>query len=189
MKIENAVPAESRQIARLIMEAMNYECCLNLMGKGHTLGEFEDVMTRLVAQPDSQYSYRNTLVARSEGGALAGICVSYNGADLHRLRHAFEQAAMQHFKQDYRHMDDEAQPDELYIDSLAVNAGYRHQGIATALLNATADKARALGIARVGLLVDKGNPEAERLYRHAGFQYANDTAWGGHAMRHLVKMV
>ncbi len=37
-----------------------------------------------------------------------------------------------------------------------------------------------------GLLIDKGNPNAERLYLHVGFEYANDSSWGGHPMRHLV---
>ena len=31
---------------------------------------------------------------------------------------------------------------------------------------------------RVGLLVDKGNPKAERLYTSLGFIYRNDTTWG-----------
>ena len=35
------------------------------------------------------------------------------------------------------------------------------------------------------LLVDKGNPNAERLYRSVGFEYCNDAMWGGHEMRHL----
>ena len=38
----------------------------------------------------------------------------------------------------------------------------------------------------MGLLVDQGNPAAEQLYRSVGFGYANDAAWGGHPMRHLV---
>ena len=42
-----------------------------------------------------------------------------------------------------------------------------------------------LGLPAVGLLCDKGNPKAERLYTKVGFQYVNDTTWGGHAMKHL----
>ena len=37
------------------------------------------------------------------------------------------------------------------------------------------------------LLVDKGNPKAERLYRSIGFEYVEDAMWGGHEMRRLRK--
>ena len=37
-----------------------------------------------------------------------------------------------------------------------------------------------------GLLVDKGNPKAEKLYIRVGFEYSNDATWGGHPMKHLV---
>ena len=35
------------------------------------------------------------------------------------------------------------------------------------------------------LLVDKGNPTAERLYTSLGFEYCDDAMWGGHEMKHL----
>ena len=57
--------------------------------------------------------------------------------------------------------------------------------IAKQLLAAAIEKARELGIPKVGLLVDKGNPRAEKLYTKVGFEYVNDTVWGGHGMRHL----
>ena len=82
-------------------------------------------------------------------------------------------------------MDDETQTGELYIDSLAVADTYRRQGVAEALLRATVSRAEMLCLPAVGLLVDKGNPNAERLYRRIGFCYVNDAMWGGHAMRHL----
>ena len=86
-------------------------------------------------------------------------------------------------------MDDETQEGELYLDSLAVDSNHRRKGIATMLLNAATERARRLGIPAVGLLVDKGNPNAERLYTAIGFRYVNDTEWGGHPMRHLQKSI
>lgn len=83
-------------------------------------------------------------------------------------------------------MDDETQAGEVYLDSLAVMPDHRGKGIATSLLRAMIEKAAKEGHPAVGLLVDKGNPNAERLYLHVGFEYANDSSWGGHPMRHLV---
>ena len=85
------------------------------------------------------------------------------------------------------HIDDETEAGELYLDSLAVRPDYQGQGIATRLLQAAADKAAAMGIGAVGLLVDDNNPKAEKLYHRCGFVTVGDNRWGGHAMRHLQK--
>ena len=170
----NIIPASAEQaesIASLIMMAMNHECCQNFAGPHHTLADFHRMMTTLVRRENSQYSYRNAWVALDDKTTdgkpvVAGVIVGYDGADLHRLREAFE-----------------TQAGEYYIDSLAVDTRYRHQGLATLLLRKLIDqKGRKQP---VGLLVDKGNPSAERLYRSLGFEYVNDTTWGGHEMRHL----
>jgi DNA-3-methyladenine glycosylase I len=187
----NIIPASAEQaesIASLIMMAMNHECCQNFAGPHHTLEDFHRMMTALVRRDDSQYSYRNAMVALDDTTSdnkpvVAGVIVGYDGADLHRLREAFLQAAKEFLDQDFRGMDDETQAGEYYIDSLAVDTRYRHQGLATLLLRKLIDqKGRKQP---VGLLVDKGNPGAERLYRRLGFGYVNDTTWGGHEMRHL----
>ena len=93
------------------------------------------------------------------------------------------------FDKDFSQIDDETAAGELYLDSLAVNPDYRRSGIASRLLLASAEKARRLGIPRVGLLVDQSNPSAEHLYRSVGFHYVEDAVWGGHKMRHLQKEV
>ena len=188
MKIVPASIEQAESIASLIMMAMNHECCQNFAGPHHTLEDFHRMMTALVRRDDSQYSYRNAMVALDDTTSdnkpvVAGVIVGYDGADLHRLREAFLQAAKEFLDQDFRGMDDETQAGEYYIDSLAVDTRYRHQGLATLLLRKLIDqKGRKQP---VGLLVDKGNPSAERLYRRLGFGYVNDTTWGGHEMRHL----
>jgi len=186
MEIRAAVPEQARTIARLIMEAMNYECCQYFAGPRHTLQDFEDAMTRLVERTDSQYSYCNTLVAMAPGGEVAGALVCYDGARLYELREAFLQEARESFQNTDFVLDDETQAGELYLDSLCVAAPFRHQGIATQLLRAGMARAAELGIPQVGLLVDAGNPSAERLYTSLGFRFANKAMWGSHAMKHLT---
>lgn len=188
MKIVPASIEQADSIASLIMMAMNHECCQNFAGPHHTLEDFHRMMTALVRREDSQYSYRNAMVALDDTTAdrkpvVAGVIVGYDGADLHRLRKAFLQAANEFLEQDFRGMDDETKAGEYYIDSLAVDQRYRHQGLAKSLLSIVIElKGHEQP---VGLLVDKGNPGAERLYRSLGFEFVNDTTWGGHEMRHL----
>lgn len=185
IKIETATPDMASHIASLIMEAMNPECCQNFAGPGHTLVDFHRMMTHLVEMEDSQYSYRNTLVALTSSGILAGVCVAYDGGELRQLRRRFIEAAQEAFGLDYSGMADETEEGEFYVDSLAVSSNYRGKGIATELLRATIEKGIQKGIPTIGLLVDKGNPRAEELYSRVGFQYVNDSVWGGHPMKHL----
>ena len=185
IEIREATKSQSAEIARLIMAAMTDDCCLYFCGEGYGLDAFLKMMTMLVEREDSQYSYRNTLVAM-DGHMVVGIAVSYDGGRLHELRQAFIEAAKEHLGKDHSGMDDETQAGELYLDSLAVLPDYRRQGIARKLLLATKERANGLGLPCVGLLVDKDNPVGEALYSSVGFQYVNDSQWGGHPMKHLV---
>ena len=177
MKIIQASKHQAREIAKYIMLAMNYECCQNLAGPHHTLIDFEDLLTELVALEKSQYSYTNTLVALNDEDEVIGVCVSYDGSQLHDLRQPFIDAALKKFDIDYQKQIDEADNDELYIDSLAVNPDYRRQGIAKRLILESITKAQSMGIHKIGLLVDKDNPLAEKLYVAQGFRYVGDTTW------------
>ena len=183
IEIKFAQKEQSAEIARLIMMAMTDDCCLHFCGVGHGLNDFRRMM--LVEREDSQYSYRNTLVALDDD-KVVGIAVSYDGGRLHELRQAFIQAAKEQIGKDHSGMDDETQAGELYLDSLAVLPEYRRQGIAQRLLRATKGRADQMGLPCVGLLVDKGNPAGEALYTSVGFRYVNDSQWGGHPMKHLV---
>ena len=185
IEIQEATKSQAADIARLIMIAMTDDCCLYFCGNGYGLDDFRKMMTMLVEREDSQYSYRNTLVAM-DGNKVVGISVSYDGGRLHELRRAFIKAAMEYIGKDHSGMDDETQAGELYLDSLAVLPEYRCQGIARKLLLATKKRANCLGLPCVGLLVDKDNPVGEALYTSVGFQYVNDNQWGGHPMKHLV---
>ena len=190
IQIEKAKKEDAPLIAPMVMEAMNLECCQWFAGPNHTLDDFERLMTRLITMENSQYSYCNTLVAveYGEGGlrTLVGCCISYDGARLHLLRKAFVAEAMATFGIDYSDMEDETTAGELYIDSLCVCAQYRGRGIASQLLEATVEKGRKLGLP-VGLLVDNGNPKAERLYARLGFEVMGVASWGGHKMRRMRK--
>ena len=185
IELREATKSQAAEIASLIMMAMSDDCCLYFCGDGYGLEDFHKMMTSLVQREDSQYSYRNTLVAM-DGGEVVGIAVSYDGGRLHELRQAFIASAKACIGKDHSGMDDETQAGELYLDSVAVLPEYRRQGIARQLIKVTKERATAMGLPCVGLLVDRGNPSGEALYASMGFRYANDSMWGGHPMKHLI---
>ena len=166
MIITKATPAHAADIAQLIMTAMTDDCCQFLAGKDHTL---DDEATN----------------GDIDHAPVAGVIVGYDGKDLRRLRRRFQEEALSCLGMDYSNMDDETQEGEFYLDSLAVYSEYRKRGIASKLLQRFVDYAAELGLP-AALLVDKNNPNAERLYTSLGFVYKNDAMWGGHEMRHLV---
>lgn len=182
--IRNAVATDAPQVARLIMEAMTDECCRHFYGDSHNSMEFLSMMTDLVRRGDTQYSYNNTICAVS-GNLVVGILVCYDGGQLHRLRSPFIEETLRRFGSDFNDMPDETEDGELYIDSLAVADGYRRHGIARHLFLDAEDRAEALGIPILGLLVEKDNDRAKSLYNKVGFRYVNDRKWGGHTLSHL----
>ena len=119
IEIRKATKPQAAEIASLIMMAMTDDCCLYFCGDGYGLEDFHSMMTMLVEREDSQYSYRNTLIAM-DGDKVVGISVSYDGGRLHELRRAFINAAKECLGKDHSGMDDETQAGELYLDSLAV---------------------------------------------------------------------
>ena len=185
IQIRNAEISDAPAVARLIMMAMTHECCQYFCGEGRGLDDFRRMMQTLVERNDSQYSYLNTIVAE-DAGRVVGAIVAYDGGRLHELRRAFISQATTDLNKDHADIDDETSAGELYLDSLAVEPAFRRRGIATMLINAMKHRAADLSIGRVGLLVDKGNPDGEALYATCGFCYVNDSSWGGHAMKHLT---
>jgi DNA-3-methyladenine glycosylase I len=181
--IQPAKRSQASEIATLIMLAMNHDCCKNLAGPHHTLDDFHRMMTGLVEMDESLYSYRNTLTAVTRKGELMGICTAYDGKDFRKLRAPFIEAARQQLQQNFSNMAVETEAGEFYIDSLAVKSDYQGQGVATALLRAVIN--RHGDYLPIALLVDKGNPLAEKLYARVGFKTVDETSWAGHAMRHM----
>ncbi len=184
--IREGRPSDAPQIASLIMQAMSEECCRYFYGDANTADDFHRLMTALAERQDTQYSYLNALCAVDGDDRVVGVSVSYDGAELRRLRQPFIDAVKEAFGRDFSAMPEETSAGELYLDSLAVEPAWQGQGIAKALLKATAERAARIGCGPVGLLVDSNNPRAERLYASVGFVPAGTNNWGGHPMKHMV---
>lgn len=184
MKIIPARREDAPLIARAIIMAVGEEITSDFAGPDHTVADIEALFTELAAMEDSQYSYRNTLVAITDDGRVAGVCIAYDGALLHKLRERFFEAVRRRLGREMGDMADETSPDEFYLDTLAVWEEFRGRGIGGSLLMAQAARAHDAG-KPAGLLVDKDNPKAEALYRRLGFRPAGERPFAGVIMNHL----
>ena len=145
---------------------------------------YREVLKELARMEHTQYSYCNALVA-DVNGHPAGAIVGYDGARLHELRKPTLALIQERTGQRFEGVEDETSSGEYYLDSLGVLPEYRNHGIGRRLLTALRDKAFAEGHEKAGLLVDKENPDAERLYLSLGFQRVETRKLFGHQMWHL----
>lgn len=183
MKIVEATKDDAALIGRVVVEAIGPELAADFAGE-NPVSSVTELFAALVAREDSQYSYRNALKAINDEDRPMGFIVAYDGARLHELRRAFFEEVKIRLGYDMEgNMPDETDPSEFYLDSLAVFPEFRGQGIASALIRAIADRATK----PLGLLCDKTNTRARRLYDSLGFRYVGDRPFAGELMHHLVK--
>ncbi len=185
----NIIPARRTDadfIASCIMDAVGEEICRNLAGENHTLEDVRTLFSSLAEREDSQYSYRNTLVAVDDDGDAIGAIIGYDGAGLHDMREHFFTSARRILDLDMSAVEDECDSDEFYIDTLAVLPQHRNKGVATRLLDAMVGRARLCG-KPAGLLVEKNNHRARRLYESVGFMKIGDRPFAFVSMDHLQK--
>ena len=143
------------------------------------------VLTEIARGDATQYSWRNAIVAEVEGKSV-GAVVGYDGAQLYELREGTF-AVLRKMVGRESNIVDETEPGECYLDSVGVLPKYRGMGVGEALVKAFYERAFAQGHQRVGLIVDKENPEAERLYASLGFKRVGVKPFFGHQMWHLQR--
>ncbi len=189
MKITTATPDDASLIADAILEAIGPDLTNHLAGDHHTPKDVHDLFARLAARPDSQYSYLNSRIARTDDGQPMGVCVSYDGANLKPLRRPFFAEANKTFgwgltPEEIEAVPGETEPDEFYLDTLMTLPQYRGHGIGAALIRDAKLKADAIG-KPLGLLCDIDNDRARRLYDRVGFTSLGQRPFAGHNMNHL----
>ena len=179
LNIRKATKSDAPLIAKVVAMAIGEE------GTKHYCGyEHQSVLEEIARLENSQYSYRNAIVAEVDG-IPAGAAVAYDGADLYKLRdvtlkHIFDRTGKTH------NIEDETDASEVYLDSIAVLPEFRGLGIGKKLLLALKEIAFKEYGKNLGLLVDFENPDAECLYKSVGFERVNVKDFLGHKMWHLV---
>lgn len=188
-------PAEKKDapfIAEAIMMAIGDELVRDI-ANGHGREAVKEVFVRLAEMEDSQYSYRNTLVAETSNGDVAGIVLAYDGTILLEARRLFFKLAKELLGWDIYDMvpdgepEAETDPSEFYLDSLAVWPQYRNKGIASSLIQAVEHRAAETG-KPVGLLCAAHNDRARHLYEQLGFREVGRRPFAGETMSHLQKV-
>lgn len=186
--IRNGEIEDAPLIAEAILDAVGPDIVESLSPSG-ARDEVFSVFERLAKRTDSQYSYLNSRIAVLSDGEPVGVCVSYDGALLHKLRRAFFEEARNSLgwnlsEHEMENFPAETGPEEFYLDSLATLPEFRGRGVATALIKDAGEKARKSG-KPLGLLVSDHNPEARKLYDRLGFKEFGKRPFAGEMMTNM----
>lgn len=193
MEIRKGTKADASFLAEVVTGAIGPELCTGLAGGSDRVPLVKELFTSLAAMPDSQYSYSNAFIAEDSSGRRIGGIIAYDGANLKTLRRAFVMEANRILgwkvtEEEADNWEDEAEPDEIYIDSLYVVPQERKKGVATALLTAVEDKFKNTG-KPLGLLVEPENSVAIKTYTNWDFEKKGISNFFRTPMIHMQKYV
>lgn len=188
--IEPASIDDAGFIAETVMGAIGRDHCIGLGGGGpDSLKKVFRLFKGLAELESSQYSYNNTLIARDDSGMPIGAIVAYDGARLRDLRPLFVDSANKILgwkvsPEEAETWEDEASPDEFYLDSLYVVPRYRGMGVAKKLIKAIVERNDHY-VKPFGLLVDPDNTNAMKIYESLGFKKVGTNSFIGIPMLHM----
>ncbi len=183
--VRQATPGDAPLIAEGLVHAISVEHCQELAGEAHTVADVQALFAEMATREDTQYSYLNSRIALDPDGNPVGVCISYDGADLDRLRQPFLDVAVPRFGLEGP-VADETDAGEVYLDTLYVIPQARKRGIGRMLIEDAAKKAAGIG-KPLGLLVDNDNLRAQRLYKSCGFKDVGPRDFFGTEMRHYLR--
>jgi ribosomal protein S18 acetylase RimI-like enzyme len=179
--IRRAKKEESGIIASYIFLAME-DIVYRFIGEASAEKAF-GLLDSLVREENNQYSYENCWVAASEGKIIAAAIV-YDGARLIELREPVARKIASLFNRDF-HLEDETQVGEYYIDCVGVHPDHQGKGIGSELFQFLINEYVHRKNETLGLLVDKDNPDAKKLYLKLGFEVVGEKTLAGKKMEHL----
>lgn len=136
-----------------------------------------------VQQENNQYSYENCYVIELENKVI-GTANIYDGSELTTLRNPIESYIKTKFNPDFQ-PEDETQKGEIYLDTLGISPEFRGQGLGSKFLIFLIDEICQKQNKNFGLLVDKENPKAKKLYLSLGFEVVGKKTLMGKPMEHL----
>lgn len=180
--IRPARPEDYKQVARLIVQAMEDLACTfantNLPENSYPLFEL------FFQQTANQYSFEHTLVY-AEGAEIMGSIIFYDGQLLPTYRKPFLEYIAEKYQVKNLVIEDETNSEEIYIDTVSVSPNHQGKGIGKQLLAAAINQAKEENHKKIGLLVDFENPHAKKLYLSLGFKSVGKKQLGDGIYEHL----
>ena len=138
-----------------------------------------------------RYSYRRIWVHTNEENIPNGMLTMYSYEDQKIIDFAL--------RKEYAKVglplttvifdDQEAWPNEWYIDALAVSPKHWGEGIGQKLLDIAPKIAKDRGYSIISLNVDKENPRAQKLYAYKGFKTTKSMTIGDRVYDHMIKEI
>jgi ribosomal protein S18 acetylase RimI-like enzyme len=181
MQVRKAVIKDSEPMAFLLMLATG-EVIYRFIGE-RNFEKARDFLERFVKSENNQYSYQNCYVIEDEGEVI-GALLGYEGEKLHELRKPVLAYIHQFFDPNLT-VEDETQRGEYYIDSIGVLPTHQGKGLGARLIQFVIDEQVYKYGQTLGLLVDKGNPSAKKLYLRLGFEPVGEKTLMGMSLEHL----
>ena len=181
MTIRKAQPKDANAIATYLLLAME-DIVYQFIGE-KSREKAKRFLLNLIGKKANQYSYENCWVMEIEH-EVAAVAVVYDGGKLKALRASVAQEIKLMFNRDFN-PEDETAAGEYYIDSIGVNPQQQGKGLGSKLFQFLIDEYVVKRNGTLGLLVDKDNPAAKKLYLKLGFEIVGEKALAGKRMEHL----
>jgi len=164
-----------------MMLAMN-DIVFQFIGENST-EKATQFLEHLISKIGNQYSYENCWVVENEGQIIAAANV-YDGGKLYELRAPVAETIKEMFNRDFN-PEDETQEGEFYIDCVGVDPSQQAKGIGSKIFQFLIEEYVANRNETLGLLVDKDNPNAKKLYLKLGFEVMGEKTLAGKKLDHL----
>lgn len=181
MIIKKATPEDADLIAKYFMLAMG-DIVYRFIGV-NSYSKALSFLEAMSKKKKNQYSYENCWVLEYEKSVVA-VANVYKGSDLEALRNPVKEYIKDNFNIDFT-PEDETQPGEYYIDCVAVNPDFQGTGLGTQLFKFLIEEYVIKNQHILGLLVEKDNPNAKRLYLKLGFEVVGQKVLTGKTLDHL----
>ncbi|CAM1363196.1 Acetyltransferase family protein [Tenacibaculum litoreum] len=181
MIIRKATTKDSQEIAFCMLLAME-DIVYKFIGENSTEKALT-LLESLIIQKSNQYSYENCWVIENDNKTIAAANI-YDGADLKKLREPVAALIKTMFNKELTY-EYETQSGEYYIDCIGVNPSYQGKGVGSKVLKFLIDEYVHKKNETLGLLVDKENPNAKKLYLKLGFKVIGNKILAGKEMEHL----
>jgi len=181
MIIRKALKDDSESVSTLFMLASGEVMCKFIGEQNPT--KAQEFLCTFVKSEQNQYSYTNCYVAVEEDVIIGAILV-YDGERLEELR----KPVLDHIHANFDpklHVEDETQAGEYYIDSIGVSPLHQGKGVGSQLLQFVIHERVISEGQTLGLLADKRNPSAKKLYLRLGFKPVGEKTLLGLSLVHL----